>query len=467
MKTSDLSAKYLDLVVRAELVDYGPARGTIVIRPYGYAIWERVQEALNRMMKTRGVENAYFPLFIPYSLLEKEKTHVAGFTPELWLVTHGGGEKLKEPLVVRPTSETVMYTMYAKWIQSWRDLPVLINQWNNVTRFEKRTFPFLRTSEFLWQEGHTAHTSESEAIAMQEQALEWYRQIYEDYYGVAVVLGRKSESERFAGAQTSYTVEALMPDGKALQGATSHNLGQNFSKSFNVAFQNEKGGNDYVWQTSWGLSTRSIGGLIMSHMDDKGLYFPPEIAPIQIAIVPILGKNDRDVKNYTKQVEAKLKGLRYQVDMRDIYTPGWKFNNWELRGCPIRLELGPRDMEAHHVIAVRRDTGIKQVVKLAQLRSWLNKTLKLQQSGALAKSRRFLAENTHVVSSYEEFKSIMIKDKGFIKAYWCEDVVCETKIKEETKATTRCLALNEKRSSGSCVYCGKDASYRWYFAQAY
>ncbi len=467
MKTADLSEKYLELVSKAELVDYGPARGTIVIRPYAYAIWERVQEVFNKKMKNAGIENAYFPLFIPLSLLQKEKEHVEGFTPELWLVTHGGGEKLAEPLVVRPTSETIMYTMYSKWVQSWRDLPILINQWNNVVRFEKRTFPFLRTSEFLWQEGHTAHKNEEEAIAMQEQALEWYRQIYEDYYGVAVVVGKKSESEKFAGAKTSYTVEALMPDGKALQGGTSHNLGQNFAKSFDVTFQSQEGKTEYVWQTSWGLSTRSLGGLIMSHMDDKGLFFPPEIAPIQVVVVPIWGKDDTKVKDGIKSLRKNLEEFRVKYDERDIYTPGWKFNHWELKGVPLRIEIGPRDVDANHVVIVRRDTGVKTTVPMSELAEWISKTLKEQQVEALNKTKKYLSDHTHVVDNYDEFKQIMKGDKGFVRAFWCGNAECEAKIKTETKASTRCLPLDAKEEKGACIYCGEPSTHRWHFAQAY
>jgi len=467
MKTADLSEKYLDFVLRAQLADYGPAKGTMVIRPYGYALWEKVQEIFNKMIKKAGVENAYFPLLFPMSLLEKEKQHVEGFSPELAIVTIGGGEKLAEPLVVRPTSETVMYSMYAKWVQSWRDLPILINQWNNVVRWEKRTLPFIRTSEFLWQEGHTAHISEEEAITMQEQALEWYRQIYEDYFGVAVVLGRKSETEKFAGAKTSYTVEVLMPDGKALQGATSHNLGQNFSKAFDVAFQNKEGKNDYVWQTSWGLSTRALGGLIMSHLDDKGLYFPPEIAPIQIVIVPVMAKETEKVLAEAQKITKLLEGYRVKLDSRDIYTPGWKFNNWELKGVPIRIEIGPRDIEAKQVVVARRDTDDKSTVPIAELERWIKNTLDDQQKKAFDKTKEYLKSHTHDVDNYLKFKEIMKGERGFIRAFWCEEADCEAQIKTETKATTRCLPLEAKDEQGTCVHCGKPAIHRWYFAQAY
>ena len=467
MKTADLSEKYLDYVLRAELADYGPAKGTMIIRPYGYALWEKTQEILNKMMKQGEIENAYFPMLFPMSLLEKEKQHVEGFSPELAIVTIGGGEKLTEPLVVRPTSETIMYSMYAKWVESWRDLPILINQWNNVVRWEKRTLPFIRTSEFLWQEGHTAHATEVEAVAMQEQALEWYRQVYEDYFGTAVVLGKKSETEKFAGAKTSYTVEVLMPDGKALQGATSHNLGQNFSKAFDINFQSKEGKNEFVWQTSWGFSTRALGGLIMSHLDDKGLFFPPKIAPIQIAIVPVTAKEPEKVMTEAKKVAELLSEYRVKLDNRDTYTPGWKFNNWELRGVPIRIEIGPRDIDVKQVVVARRDTGEKTNVPLAELVSWIRSTLADQQKQTFTKSKNYLNTHTREVSEFAQFKEIMEKERGFIHAFWCGNKDCEAKIKAETKATTRCLPLNAKEEKGKCIYCSKPANYRWYFAQAY
>jgi prolyl-tRNA synthetase len=467
MKTVDLSEKYLDYVLRAELADYGPAKGTMIIRPYGYALWEKTQSVLDKMMKQGGVENAYFPMLFPISLLEKEKQHVEGFSPELAIVTIGGGEKLTEPLVVRPTSETIMYSMYAKWVESWRDLPILINQWNNVVRWEKRTLPFIRTSEFLWQEGHTAHATEAEAVAIQEQALDWYRQVYEDYFGVSVILGKKSETEKFAGAKTSYTVEVLMPDGKALQGATSHNLGQNFSKAFEIDFQSKEGKTEFVWQTSWGFSTRALGGLIMSHLDEKGLFFPPKIAPIQIAIVPVTAKEPEKVIEEAKKVAELLQEYRVKLDTRDTYTPGWKFNNWELRGVPIRIEIGPRDIAAKQVIVARRDTGEKTTVPLADLASWISTTLATQQEKAFTKTHNYLLAHTHEVTEYSNFKEIMAGERGFIHAFWCEDATCEAQIKTETKATTRCLRLDEKEEQGHCVYCGKAATRRWYFAQAY
>lgn len=470
-RSENLSDWYTDVILKAKLADYGPVKGTMVIRPYGYALWEKVQEIFNTLMKSAGVENAYFPLFIPYSLLEKEKEHIAGFSPELAVVTIGGGEKLKDPLVVRPTSETIMYAMYAKWIHSWRDLPVLINQWNNVVRWEKRTYLFLRTSEFLWQEGHTAHETEDEAIKMAMTALDWYRRVYEDYFAMKVILGTKSVSEKFAGAKTTYTVEALMPDGKALQGATSHNLGQNFSKPFDIHFQNKEGKEDYVWQTSWGLSTRSLGGLFLTHGDDQGLILPPKIAPIQAVIIPIFksGHDDREPLVYCQELlEAFANaGIRARVDSRKEESVGRKFNDWEIKGVPVRIEIGSVETKERTVTIVRRDTGEKMTVARSGVLVALQKSLAQVQSGLLAKSQKFTAEHTHDADSYAQFKQIMSTTRGFIRAFWCEEAECEAKIKEETKAATRCLPLGAKEESGRCVHCGKRASQRWIFAQSY
>ncbi len=470
-KSENLSDWYNDVILKAELADYAPVKGTMVIRPYGYALWEAVQELFNRMMKTRDVQNAYFPLFIPHSLLEKEKAHVEGFSPELAIVTIGGGEKLKDPLVVRPTSETIMYAMYAKWVHSWRDLPVLINQWNNVVRWEKRTYLFLRTTEFLWQEGHTAHETEKEAVDMVMTALEWYRQIYEDYYGVPVYLGTKSATEKFAGAKTTYTIEALMPDGKALQGATSHNLGQNFSKVFEIQFQNREGKMDFVWQTSWGLSTRSLGGLFLTHGDDNGIVLPPNIAPIQMVIMPI-HKKDKDGKLLSARC-AELKetlgnsGIRVKVDEREEPSVGRRFNEWEVKGVPLRLEIGHRELESDTVVLARRDTGEKVTVERKEILTTAQKILVDMQKSLFEKAKTFRDENTRDVVSYDEFKKTMETTRGFIRAFWCEDAVCEAKIKEETKASTRCLPLDAKEENGKCIYCSKDAVHRWLFAQSY
>ncbi|MBI2621855.1 MAG: proline--tRNA ligase [Candidatus Levybacteria bacterium] len=481
-KSDNISEWYNDVVLKAELADYGPVKGTMVIRPYGYALWERVQEIFNPMMREKGVQNAYFPLFIPQSLLEKEKEHVEGFSPELAVVTIAGGEKLKDPLVVRPTSETIMYSMYSDWIQSWRDLPVLINQWNNVVRWEKRTYLFLRTTEFLWQEGHTAHEDEAGAIDMAETALEWYRSIYEDYYAIPVYLGIKSTAEKFAGAKTTYSLEALMPDGKVLQGATSHNLGQNFSKPFNISFQNRTGKNDYAWQTSWGLSTRSLGGMFLTHGDDDGLVLPPKIAPIKMVILPILGKDDQKVLNFSKkikeEVEKGLKGTEYEgrVEIWDNpeKTLGWKLSETELKGIPIEATVGLKEVEENGVVLATRlildteDGGIKhRQVRLEEIGKNVLELLESLQRHLYKIASRYLEENTHEATTYEEFKEIMNTKRGFIKAFWCEDAECEKEIKDETKASTRILPLDARQETGVCVRCGKEAKGRWLFGQAY
>ncbi len=475
-KSENISGWYTDVILKSELADYAPVKGTMVIRPYGFAIWERVQEILNPWMKKAGIKNAYFPLFIPHSLLEKEKEHVKGFSPELAVVTIGGGEKLKDPLVVRPTSETIMYEMYAKWIQSWRDLPLLINQWNNVVRWEKRTYLFLRTSEFLWNEGHTAHETEKEAIEMALMVLEWYRKIYEEYYAIPVVLGTKSDAEKFAGAKTTYTVEALMPDGKALQGATSHNLGQNFSKSFNIHFQNREGKNDFVWQTSWGLSTRSIGGLILAHGDDNGLVLPPKLAPTKVVILPILGKEDEKILAFCKDLKTAIEEGQTvfpgEVQVRDdpVKTYGWKVNDTELKGIPLVIPVGGKEVSENKINIKFRVKELQDTVvdlNSHNVAEKVEKALSTMQTYLFEKAKKFLDENTHTVTSYDQFKEIMAGKRGFIQAFWCEGAACEKKIKEETKASTRCLPLDAKTEDGVCIYCGKPSTHRWIFAQSY
>src|SRR5258708_2410747 len=478
-KSENVSDWYNDLVLKSELADYGPVKGTMIIRPYGYAIWENAQKILDGMFKSDGVQNAYFPLFIPYSLLEKEKEHVKGFAPELALVTVAGGEKLAEPLAIRPTSETIMYEMYSKWINSWRDLPLKINQWNNVVRWEKRTYLFLRTSEFLWQEGHCAHATHQESLDMVLKALDWYKTTYEDYYAMATVVGTKSESEKFAGADATYTVESLMPDGKALQACTSHDLGQNFSKPQNISFQDKEGKNEFVWQNSWGFSTRSIGGLILTHGDDNGLVLPPKLAPIKIVIIPIVRPEDgRQRHTYVNNIfESLATSVGYnngfvtvKIDEREDISVGRKFNEWELKGIPVRVEIGQKEIDTETVTVVRRDNGEKEIISTKNNGEFIEKMSNLfqdVQKNLFKKSKNFLEENTHEVENYSEFKKIMETTRGFIKAFWCEDAECERKIKEETKASTRCLPLNSKEQKGKCVYCEKPAKHVWYFAQAY
>jgi len=466
-RSEDFSEWYNRVVLFSELADYGPAKGTMIFRPYGYGIWEEIQKAMDKEIKARGVQNAYFPLFIPESLLKKEKEHVEGFSPELAVVTIGGGEELKEKLIVRPTSETIMYEAYARWVQSWRDLPLLINQWNNVVRWEKRTYLFLRTSEFLWQEGHTAHATHEEAWEMVEWAIQMYAKIYRDYFAMPGYIGRKSESEKFAGADTTLTYEALMPEGKALQSCTSHDLGQNFARAFGIKFLDKEGKSQYVFQTSWGFSTRSIGGLVMLHGDDGGLRLPPRLAPIQVVIIPV--KVEPALIKEAKRFEKELieEGVRVKCDDREGESLGFRINKWELKGVPIRVEIGGEEIKKKELTFVRRDTGEKQKVKAKEGAKSIVKLLDQIQKKMLTEAEAALKKNTQNAASYEEFKTIMEKEKGFIRAFWCEDKACEAKIKEETKATTRCLPLDAKKEKGKCVYCGKTASYQWLFAQAY
>lgn len=468
-KSVNFDRWYTDVILRSELADYAPVKGCMVIMPWGYEIWEHIQSAFNLMIKQNGVKNAYFPLFIPESLLRKEKEHVEGFSPELAVVTIGGGEKLKEPLIVRPTSETIMYEMYARWLHSWRDLPILINQWNNVVRWEKRTYLFLRTTEFLWQEGHTVHETHEDCLNMTHKALNWYIDLYRNEYAMDGIAGIKSNSQKFAGALKTYTFEMLMPDKKALQGCTSHDLGQNFARVFNMKFLGRSGKEEIPWQTSWGISTRSIGALIMTHGDDNGLILPPRLSPLQIIIVPILTQksNKENLLKLVNNIKKELKGYRLDIDNREEQSVGWKFNEWELKGVPLRIEIGERELRNDTVVLARRDTGDRKIINITKLKQEVKKTLDDIQRNMLQRSRKFLKVNTHYAKSYSEFKKIMDNDKGFIYAFWCEDSKCEDMIQKETKATIRCLPLDAKVEKGQCIYCGNRASYRWVFAQAY
>lgn len=470
-KSENISDWYNDVVLKAELADYAPVKGCMVIRPYGFAIWESIQAYLDKQFKSIGVQNAYFPLFIPMSFLQKEKEHVEGFSPELAVVTHGGGEKLTEPLVVRPTSETIMYDSYSKWIQSWRDLPVLLNVWNNVVRWEKRTYLFLRTTEFLWQEGHTAHATFEEADQLARNIVSIYKKFDEELLALPVVVGRKSSSEKFAGAAITYSLECLMPDGKALQAGTSHNLGDNFAKAFDIMYLDKEGNRKHVWQTSWAESTRIIGALIMMHGDDNGLVLPPRIASIQVVIVPI-SKNDTDGEKVVKYCESIKKILddsqvRVHIDARDGQSPGRKFNNWEVKGVPLRFEIGIKEVDTNTITVARRDKSEKETIALASVEVETKTKLDDIQNNLFAKAKKFLQDNTYEVETYEKFKNIMETTRGFLIAFWCEDAMCEAKVKADTKASTRCLALDAKEENGSCIQCGKKAIHRWYFAQAY
>ena len=407
-KSEDFSQWYVDVILKAELADYSPVRGCMVIRPYGYSIWEKMQQLLDSRFKATGHKNAYFPLFIPESLLQKEAEHVEGFAPEVAWVTHGGNEELAERLAVRPTSETIICHMYSKWIKSWRDLPVLINQWCNVVRWEKSTKPFLRTAEFLWQEGHTAHSSFEEAEEETLRMLEVYRDFVETDLSMPVITGVKSENEKFAGALKTYTIEALMGDGRALQAGTSHNLGQHFAKAYDITYLDKDGKLKHVWQTSWGVTTRLIGAIIMVHGDDRGLKLPPKIAPIQAVIVPILGKESETVLNKARELYSILnKEIKTELDDRNEYTPGWKFNEWEMKGVPVRIEIGPRDIKNEQVVFVRRDTGEKITVSESELLPRLKSLLDEIQANMFRQAQVFLNENIREVDNFDEFKQII------------------------------------------------------------
>lgn len=471
-KSDDFSGWYTEIIRKAELADHAPMKGMMVIRPYGYAIWENIQRLMDRRIKESGHMNAYFPLFIPESFLQKEMEHLEGFAPEVAWVTHGGQEELEERLAVRPTSEAIIGSMYAKWVKSWRDLPVLINQWANIVRWEKVTRPFLRTTEFLWQEGHTAHATFEEAQEETLMILSLYKEFVETELAIPVLAGKKTAREKFAGALETYAIEALMSDGKALQMGTSHNLGQHFSKVFNIRFEDKNQELQYAWQTSWGTSTRMVGAVIMCHGDDSGLRLPPQIAPVQVVIVPIsLGNWKEDVLPQAKKIEAGLKqqGLRIKLDEREEFTPGWKFSEWEMRGVPIRIEIGPKDLKANRVVSVRRDNQKKEFLGIDSLEKKIVEILEDIQRSLFEEALNFQVENTRQVKNYEDFKETIESKKGFIRAHWCGDQACEDRIKEETMATIRVIPLDQapQASMGQCVLCQKKASILAYFARAY
>ncbi len=471
-KNQDFSEWYVEVVLKAGLADYAPVKGCMIIREDAYAIWEKIQEILNKKIKATGHRNVYFPMFIPEGLLKKEAEHFAGFTPEVAWITQGGDTPLEEKLAIRPTSETIMYATFAKWIRSWRDLPVKINQWCNIVRWEtKATRLFLRTREFLWQEGHTAHATSEEAEAEVMYALNEYRDIMESYLAIPVLVGTKSDSEKFAGALYTTALEAMMPDGKALQMGTSHNLGQNFGKVFDVKFIGEDEKDHYVWQTSWGITTRLIGAMVMVHGDDKGLIIPPKVAPTQVVIVPIPYKGAEPAAIAAKAKEIaetlKAKGVSFVLDDREEYTPGWKFNQWELKGVPIRIEIGPRDLKQQQVVMVRRDTCQKTAVKEQEIPATVEKLLQEIQDNLFAKAKALLQEKTSTVQSYEEFKKVICDKGGFIKAAWCGSADCEAKIKDETGATIRVRPFQKEEPTTNCIYCGQKAKEMVYFARSY
>lgn len=467
-KSENASRWYTDVIRMAKLADYAPVKGCMVIMPYGYALWENIQKDLDARFKATGHVNAYFPLLIPESFLKKEAEHVEGFAPEVAWVTNTGGEDLEERLAIRPTSEAIICNMYSKWIRSYRDLPVLINQWANILRWEKVTRLFLRTTEFLWQEGHTAHATAEEAEVEVLKMLEVYRDFMETELAMPVIKGRKSESEKFAGAQATYAVEALMSDGKALQAGTSHDLGQHFAKAFDIKFLDKDEQEKYVYQTSWGVSTRMIGGIIMTHGDDAGLVFPPRVAPTQVVIVPIWGDDTKEMVGtaVTALKDTLSASYRVEGDLRDEYRPGWKFNEHEMRGVPLRIEIGPKDMEKGQVVAVRRDTKEKVFIPQDEIEAKVGDLLDKIQQNLYDKAVIFREQNTFDVDSLEEMKNIMLETRGLMKAHWCGDPACETKVKEETKATVRVLPFEEDQSEDKCVVCGKTGKLA-YFAQAY
>ena len=469
-RDEDFSRWYTDVIAGAKLADYSPVKGCMVIRPNGYALWEKMQSNLDRMFKETGHENAYFPLLIPESFLAKEAEHVEGFAPECAVVTHGGGKELDEPLVIRPTSETIVWSMYKKWIMSYRDLPLLINQWCNVLRWEMRTRLFLRTTEFLWQEGHTAHATAEEAEEEALRMLNVYRTFAEECVAMPVIAGKKSDREKFAGALHTYTIEALMQDGKALQAGTSHNLGQNFAKAFDVTFQDQNGKQQWVYATSWGMSTRMIGALIMTHGDDRGLVLPPRLAPLKIVFIPIFkGKEGHGeilefIENISKSFDSNITS---RVDAREEYTPGWKFNEWERAGIPIRVEVGPRDLQRGEVVIVRRDVEEKLTLPANGLREKVVEWLEEIQRSLYDRALQFREKNTHSVDDYETFKELVAGQGGFLYAHWCGAGDCEEQVKQDTMATIRCIPFESEDEEGGCVRCGKPSRTRVYFAKAY
>ena len=470
-QSEDFPRWYQDIVAKAELADNGPVRGTMVIRPYGYSIWEQMQAEVDRRIKLAGAKNAYFPLFIPESYLKREAEHVEGFSPELAVVTVAGGKELEEPVVVRPTSETVIGEFMAKWVQSYRDLPLLLNQWANVVRWEMRTRLFLRTAEFLWQEGHTAHATKEEALVEARKMLDVYSEFAETFMAVPVIKGVKTEKERFAGADDTYCIEGMMQDGKALQMGTSHFLGQNFAKAFDVKFQSKEGKLEYVWATSWGVSTRLMGALIMTHSDDEGLVLPPKLAPIHVVIVPVY-RSDEDlekIKEAMKPLSLQLKalGLTVKFDDRDTYKPGYKFAEWELKGVPVRLAVGMRDLESGTVEVARRDTKEKFVVAMEDLQPRIVSLMDEIQQNLFDRAAKYREEKTQKVNSWDEFLEAINVKEGFAIAHWDGTGETEEKIKELTKATIRCIAIDQKLEDGICVYSGKPSTGRVVFAKAY
>ncbi|MBP8979198.1 proline--tRNA ligase [Candidatus Dojkabacteria bacterium] len=467
-REEDFSQWYLDVIKVSDFVEHGPVRGTMIIKPYGYAIWENIKKEFDKRIKATGVENASFPLFIPNEFLHREAKHVEGFSPEVVAVTHAGGEELKEPFVIRPTSETIIYDAYSRWVESYKDLPILINQWANVVRWELRPRLLLRSTEFLWQEGHTAHATPEEADERAQQMLLEYKKFAEEILAIPVFVGKKTDSERFAGADITYTTEAMMQDGKALQFATSHNLGDKFAKAFNIKFVDENGDIKYCYQTSWGMSTRSLGGLIMVHSDDSGLVVPPKVAPYEVVIIPVWPKpEDREMvdKEVEKLQETLEKDFRVKVDDTDLRV-GEKFYKWEKKGAPLRLEIGPRDIKEGHVVLARRDTGEKVTVKMEDLTKEIKRLLEDIQQNLFDIAKKRMDENTVRVETYDAFKKA-IEESKFVLGYWVGDSDDEAKLKEETMATVRCFPFEHEDERGKCFYTGKDGAKLALFARSY
>ncbi|MDK2918120.1 MAG: prolyl-tRNA synthetase [Candidatus Petromonas sp.] len=464
----DFPQWYTDVILKTDLVDYSPVKGFMVIKPYGYALWENIQQFLDRRFKETGHKNCYFPLLIPESLLQKEAEHVEGFAPEVAWVTHGGKEELAERLCVRPTSETIICSMYAKWLKSYRELPYLYNQWCSVVRWEKSTRPFLRTAEFLWQEGHTLHETYDEAQEETLQMLNIYKEMAEELLAIPVVTGRKSEREKFAGAHATYTMEALMHDGKALQAGTSHNLGQHFTKAFDITFLDRNGDLQNPYHTSWGVSTRLIGGLIMVHGDNRGLVLPPRVAPTQAVIIPIAQHKEGVLdKAYELKKLLEDKGIRVELDDNENYSPGWKFNEYEMKGVPVRIEIGPRDIKNNQVMVARRDTLEKEAVSLEGLDETISKLLEDIHKDMLERARKHRDDNTYYIDSFDDFKEKMAEKPGFAKAMWCGERDCEENIKAETSATIRCIPFEQENLGDKCHFCDREAKHMVYVAKAY
>ncbi|MDP7640540.1 MAG: proline--tRNA ligase [Candidatus Hydrogenedentes bacterium] len=467
-REKDYAQWYIDVVLRSEMADYSPVKGCMVIRPNGYGIWEKIQAGLDHMFKETGHQNAYFPMFIPESFLKKEAEHIEGFAPECAVVTHAGGKKLEEPLVVRPTSETMIWAKFKDWINSYRDLPILLNQWANVCRWEMRTRLFLRTTEFLWQEGHTAHASAEEAEEETDRMVKVYKRFVEEFLAIPAILGRKTEQERFAGALHTYSIEAMMQDGKALQAGTSHNLGQNFAKAFDVQFQDQDKERKYVYATSWGVSTRLIGAMVMSHSDDNGLVIPPKVAPLPAVLVPIWRSDEERelVLGRARELTADWDKLFYRIDDRDTIKPGRKFAEWEVKGVPIRIEMGPRDCENNEVVVVRRDTGEKTAMPMEGLLEKLEALLVTIQESLFARAQERMTENTRDCDDFGEYKKA-IKGGGFFRVHWCGEDLCESKLQDKTKSTIRCIPFDGEEESGKCIVCGGESKRRVIAAQAY